>query len=77
MMMGLAKFDHEIQNCTRIGPPINVVTQCDDCVVMTKCNEVNEGRQCIYAAMNISNCEMTCHHKRILNENPQLAFPIL
>ncbi|GAH07411.1 unnamed protein product, partial [marine sediment metagenome] len=32
-----------------------------DDVVMTKCNEINEGRQRIHAAMNITNCKMTCH----------------
>lgn len=61
--MVLAKFEHEVQNRARIRTAINVITQRDDGVVMAKFDEINERRQCVYAAMNIANCEMTCHEK--------------
>ena len=65
--MTLAKFEHKIQDRAGIRTTINVITQRDDCVVMTKLDEINERRQCVYAAMNIANCEMTCHEKVLVN----------
>ncbi len=64
--MALAKFQHKVQNRARIRAAINVITQRDDCVVMAKFDEINERRQCVYAAMNIADCEMTCHEKNPL-----------
>ena len=73
-MMSLAKFDDETQDRGRIRPTINIISQCDDGVVRTKCDRVNQRPQGINAAMDITDCEMTGHQDSLLFVNSNIGL---
>ena len=59
----LAQFDYEIQNGSGIRSAINVIPQRDNGVVGIGGDEVDERRQRINSAVNITNCEMSFHRR--------------